>query len=216
MDFPLRDAVFPGNRRPNEGREDMPPPVEDIAAQAQPQDFQYVNMGYYDIANGYPPPQGHRDHIIGDNAGIVQDVPAQVHIAPPAPDIDAFIDEAQQAAAGPAPAFLHEMPHQVPVPNGRATEALRELATLYLHDPNLQVAGIRMEPGQADGVTVVIILLNEMPHQVPVPNGRAIEVLRQLATLYLHDPNSQVAGIRMEPGQADGVMVVITLRLTDL
>jgi hypothetical protein len=55
-----------------------------------------------------------------------------------------------------------------------------------------------------------------LPQQVPIPNGRATEVLRQLATLYLHDPNSQVAGIRMEPGQADGVMVVITLRLTDL
>ena len=63
----------------------MPPPVEDIAAQAQPQDLQYVDMGYYDIANDYPPPQGHRDHIIGDNARIVQDVPAQVHVAPPAP-----------------------------------------------------------------------------------------------------------------------------------
>jgi len=60
----------------------MPPPVEDIAAQAQPQDLQYVDMGYYNIAHS-PPPQGHRDHIIGDNAGIVQGVPVQA--APPAP-----------------------------------------------------------------------------------------------------------------------------------
>ena len=42
-------------------------------------------MGYYDMANDYPSPQGHRDHIIGDNARIVQDVPAQAHVAPPAP-----------------------------------------------------------------------------------------------------------------------------------
>jgi len=163
MDFPLGDAVFPqvnatGNRRPNEGREDIPPPVENIAAQAQPQDLQYVDMGYYDMANDYPPPQGHRDHIIGDNARIVQDVPAEAPFAPPAPEIDAFNDGIQHAAAGPAPAFLDELPHQVPFPNGRASEVLRQLATLYLHDPNSQVAGIRMEPGQADGVMVVITL----------------------------------------------------------
>jgi hypothetical protein len=74
-----------GNRRLNEGREDMPPPVENIAAQAQPQDLQYVDTGYYDMANECPPPQGHRDHIIGDSARIVQNVPAQAHVAPPAP-----------------------------------------------------------------------------------------------------------------------------------
>jgi hypothetical protein len=63
----------------------MPPSAEYAAAQAQPQDLQYVDMGYYDMANDYPPPQGHRDHIIGDNARIVQDVPAQAHVAPPMP-----------------------------------------------------------------------------------------------------------------------------------
>jgi hypothetical protein len=107
------------------------------------------------------------------------------------------------------------LPHQVLGP-GRAYELLRELATLYLHDLNFQVAGIRMEPGPADEVVVVIILIDELPHRVPVPNGRASEALRQLATLYLHDPDSQVAEIRMEPGRADGVMVVITVGLTDL
>jgi hypothetical protein len=59
----------------------MPPPVENIAAQAQPQDLQHVDMTDYDMANDYPP---HRDHIIGENARIVQDVPAQAHIAPSA------------------------------------------------------------------------------------------------------------------------------------
>ena len=57
---------------------------------------------------------------------------------------------------------------------------------------------------------------NEFPDQGPVPNGRASEVLRQLAILYLNDPNSQLAMIRMEPDHADGVMVVIALKLTDL
>jgi hypothetical protein len=76
-----------GSHRPNEDRDNIPPPVEDIAAQAQPlaQDLQYIEMGYYGMANDYPPPQGHRDHIIGDNAGIVRDVPAHWQAAPPAP-----------------------------------------------------------------------------------------------------------------------------------
>jgi hypothetical protein len=73
--------------------------------------------------------------------------------------IDILNDEAQQAAAGPAPAFLdHEVPHEGPVPNRRATEVLRQLAILYLNDPNSQLAMIRMEPGHADGVMVVIAL----------------------------------------------------------
>lgn len=118
-------------------------------------------------------------------------------------------------AAGPAPAFVDELLHQVPGP-GRVYELLQELATLYLHDPNLHVAGIRMELGPADGVVVVIILIDKLPHRVPVPNGRASEALRQLAALYLHDPSSQVAEIRMEPGRADGVAVVITVGLTGL
>jgi hypothetical protein len=63
----------------------MPPSVENIAAQAQPQDLQYVDMGYYDRANDYPSLPGHRDHIFADDARIVQDVPAQAHVAPPAP-----------------------------------------------------------------------------------------------------------------------------------
>ena len=60
----------------------MPRPVENIAAQAQLQDPRYVDMGHYD---DHPPPQGHRDNIVGDDAGIVQDVPAQAHIIPPPP-----------------------------------------------------------------------------------------------------------------------------------
>lgn len=59
-----------------------------------------------------------------------------------------------------------------------------------------------------------------MPYQGPVPSGIANEVLRQLAILYLREPNSQVAVIRMEPGHAHGlahgVRVVIALDLADL
>ena len=74
-----------GSRRPNADRENIPLPVENIAAQAQPQDLQYVDVSDYGMANGFPPPQGHRDHINGDNVGIVQDVPVQAQAAPPAP-----------------------------------------------------------------------------------------------------------------------------------
>ena len=63
----------------------MPPPIENIAAQPRPQELPDADMGYYDMANDHFPPQGHRDHIIGDNPRILQDVPAQAYIAPPAP-----------------------------------------------------------------------------------------------------------------------------------
>jgi hypothetical protein len=76
-----------------------------------------------------------------------------------AKDIDVFTDEIRYAEAGPAPAFLDELPNQDPVPNhGRAAEVLRQLAILYLHDRNSQVAGIGMEPSQANEVMVVITL----------------------------------------------------------
>lgn len=69
--------------------------------------------------------------------------------------IDAFNDDVQQAAGGPTPAFLDEVPHQdPPVPNERASEVLRQLALLYLNDPNSQLVMIRMGPGRADEVTV--------------------------------------------------------------
>ena len=54
----------------------------------------------------------------------------------------------------------------------------------------------------------------------PVHNMQVNELLRQLATVYLHDPNSQIAVVRVErgpasggPGQAHGVRVHITLDL---
>ena len=72
--------------------------------------------------------------------------------------INTFNNEAHEAAAGHAAAFLSEMPHLGAVPNERASEVLRQLANLYLNDPNSKVAAIRIEPGHADEVTVVINL----------------------------------------------------------
>ena len=63
----------------------MPPPVENIAAQGQLQDLQYVDMGYNDIVNDHPPLHEHLDHAINNYAGVALDVPAQAHAAPPAP-----------------------------------------------------------------------------------------------------------------------------------
>jgi hypothetical protein len=62
----------------------MRPSVENPAPRDQLQDLQYVSMGYSDMANDYSPPYRHHDHIIGDNARIVQDIPAQAHVTPPA------------------------------------------------------------------------------------------------------------------------------------
>jgi hypothetical protein len=74
-----------------------------------------------------------------------------------------FDGPAQNAAAGPARAFLDERPplnEGAPqaVPNRLANEVLRQLAILYVREPNSQVAMIRMEPGLARGVRVVITL----------------------------------------------------------
>lgn len=71
--------------------------------------------------------------------------------------IDVFNNEVQRAATGPVPAF-DEFLDQGPVPNRRASEVLRQLAILYLNDPNSQLAMVHMEPGYADGVMVVITL----------------------------------------------------------
>jgi hypothetical protein len=54
---------------------------------------------------------------------------------------------------------------------------------------------------------------DERPDQGPVPNGPNTEILRQLAILYLREPNSQVAMINMEPDHFHGVRMVITLDL---
>jgi hypothetical protein len=58
----------------------MPPPVENHAAQGQPQDLRYVDMGYYDMGNDHP-----RDHAIDNYAGVALDVLEQAQAAPSAP-----------------------------------------------------------------------------------------------------------------------------------
>ena len=63
----------------------MPPPIENVAVQGQLQDLRYVDIGYNDMANDYPPLHEHRDHVINNYAGVALDVPAQAHAAPPAP-----------------------------------------------------------------------------------------------------------------------------------
>jgi hypothetical protein len=73
-------------------------------------------------------------------------------------EIDVFYGPARNAAAGPVRAFLDERAHQGPVPTGLANEVLRQLAIVYLREPNSQVVTIRMEPGHTNRVRVVIAL----------------------------------------------------------
>jgi hypothetical protein len=64
----------------------MHPSVENPAAQDQPQDLQYVAMGYYDMAyDDYSPPYRHHDYIVPDYARVAQDVPTQAHLTAPIP-----------------------------------------------------------------------------------------------------------------------------------
>jgi hypothetical protein len=64
----------------------------------------------------------------------------------------------QQAAFGPAQAFLDEWPHQGPGFNEPATEVLRRLANRYLNGLDSQIDMVRMEPSPAGGIRVVITL----------------------------------------------------------
>jgi hypothetical protein len=70
----------------------------------------------------------------------------------------AALSPLRNAAADPPRVFPVEWPPLDRGPDGRANEVLRELAILYLREPNSQVAVIRMEPGHAHGVRVVITL----------------------------------------------------------
>jgi hypothetical protein len=63
----------------------MPPPVEDHAAQGQPQDLWYIDMGYFDMANDHPPLHEHRDQAIDNYAAVALDVLAQAQAAPLVP-----------------------------------------------------------------------------------------------------------------------------------
>ena len=55
--------------------------------------------------------------------------------------------------------------------------------------------------------------LDERSDQGTILDGPAAEILRELAILYLREPNSRVAMINMEPGHLRGVRMVITLDL---
>ena len=166
------------NHQPDEEWENTPPPIESTAAQGHPRDLRYVNMGYYDMANDHPPPHEGRNPAT-NFSGIALDTPtqAQAQFALPAPvcadliflhkhnlldhsleEVDILDGPDGNAAPGPARAFPDEWPPQGPVPNGLANEVLRQLAVLYLREPNSQVAEIHMEPGHAHGVRVVITL----------------------------------------------------------
>jgi hypothetical protein len=151
----------------------MRPSVENPAARGQPQDLQYVAIGYYDVANDhfchtgitiilsptmlellrmYPfkPMSPHQPLC------VLTDFDVYIYLTILLPKaIDAYNDDVQQAEAGPAAAFVDEV-QQDPqaVRNERASEVLRQLALLYLNDRNSQIVMIRMGPGHGDEVTV--------------------------------------------------------------
>ena len=75
-----------------------------------------------------------------------------------------FNHAVQHAPTGIAPAFLDGWPHQAPLPNELATEALRRLVSLCLNQPNSHVDTVWMEPSPAGGVKVVFTLeLADLP-----------------------------------------------------
>ena len=82
----------------------MPLLVENHDAQRQPQNLQYLDMDYYDMANVHPPLpplHGHRDQAINNYAAVVLDVPAQAQAAPPAPVCTDLIASTYMHLTGP-------------------------------------------------------------------------------------------------------------------
>jgi hypothetical protein len=64
----------------------MPPPVENDAAQAQPQDLEIVDVGYYNMGNDHPPLHEHPNLAINNYAApVALEVPAQAQADPPPP-----------------------------------------------------------------------------------------------------------------------------------
>lgn len=75
-----------GIRQVHDDWEDMHPSVESPATQDQPQDLQYVAMGYYDTTyDDHSPSYRHHDDIVPDYARVAHDVPIQADVAPTAP-----------------------------------------------------------------------------------------------------------------------------------
>jgi hypothetical protein len=96
---------------------------------------------------------------------------------------------------------------------------LRLLIYIYLTRALLKEIGIFDYVARDDQAGPDRALLGEWPHQGlgPVPNDPpAAEVLRQFASRYLHQPGSRIDTVRMEPGLAGGIRVVITIELADL
>ena len=93
---------------------------------------------------------------------------------------------------------------------------LRFLIFTYLTRAFLKEVGIFDYAAGHDEAGPDRAFLGEWPHQGPVLNDPAAEVLRQFASRYLHQPGSRIDMVCMEPGLAGGIRVVITIELADL
>ena len=63
----------------------LQPAAQNTAAQGQPHDVRYLDIGYYHVANGRPPLHENHDPAINNYAGAALNVPAQAQAAPPDP-----------------------------------------------------------------------------------------------------------------------------------
>ena len=86
----------------------------------------------------------------------------------------------------------------------------------HIHISNQTLRQLFDGPALNAAVGPAQAFVDEQPPQGPLLGGLANEALRQLAFLYLRKPNSQVIVIRMEPDDANGIKVIITLNLANL
>ncbi|KAI0306177.1 hypothetical protein B0F90DRAFT_971834 [Multifurca ochricompacta] len=164
-------------------------------------------------ANSIPHQSGPHDHMFPTVRIIL--ISGEVHenqITPPVGDMNAQgrpHDPLYMSRGPPDMGF-----HYPPVPinamppyiyhNVGATQGIPVQAQVIAPDP------------QYTASVPTGVFPNEWPPQAPIPSEPAAELLRQLASRYLHHPDSLVHMVRMEPGNTGCFKVVITLQLADI
>ncbi|KAI0248291.1 hypothetical protein BJV78DRAFT_1363643 [Lactifluus subvellereus] len=184
--------------------EDIPPPIVNIGQVQRPH--------YIDRAHNLPPPAY---PAIPYDLGVYDDVPLPVENmtiedqAQPLHNVDeAHYNEIHPAPAHPGVPRAYDLgvnDYARPVQDVQAQAQVFGPPT-----PEIQGNGIfRYAPQRAEAGPYPAFPGDE-PYQAP-PGARRAESLQQLASRYLHHPNSQVDMVRMEQDLAGRPKVVIIL-----
>ncbi|KAF8487028.1 hypothetical protein DFH94DRAFT_702468 [Russula ochroleuca] len=138
------------------------------------------------------------------------------------PPVDNHVVQGQQQDLQYDVMGYYNIANDHPPPHGHRDDAINDYAAFALDVPSHAQAAppapidIFDGPARDTAAGPAQDFVDVWPPQGGVPNGSSNEILRQLAFFYLREPNSQVSLIRLEPGDAHGVRVAITLELANL